>query len=270
MLVLDRRERVVLANVYAESMTGWPRDELIGQRWSVLQPGESAAWISQAMQRLIRHVRLEIVDRTGASLRVVADLAPIGAERLLFTVRQFWPNDLRTRTNSGEFEYTIAAAPGSFTLLRSHNAPEATDAPSARLCFRRLFGRSEPCTDCPILYSGSKSWPRIAVRASRRSPGGFEVVTAHEPVNDEVEVTVRQLSAEAWKSTLSTKIAQMSNRARLSPRERSVLGHLIEGRTISEMADLLGVQPSTVKFHQANVLRKLGIDSRTNIVRALF
>jgi len=48
----------------------------------------------------------------------------------------------------------------------------------------------------------------------------------------------------------------------LHPRELEVLEQLTLGRRNRDIADSLGISPSTVKFHVANVLRKLGVSSR--------
>jgi len=39
---------------------------------------------------------------------------------------------------------------------------------------------------------------------------------------------------------------------------------------VADIAQQLGIAPRTVKFHQANVLQKLGADSRVDLLRVLF
>lgn len=53
------------------------------------------------------------------------------------------------------------------------------------------------------------------------------------------------------------------SRADLSKRERRVLLLAAAGCTNKQIASRLGVTEATVKFHFANVLRKLGAGSRT-------
>ncbi|QHE70176.1 Transcriptional regulator, LuxR family [Rhodococcus sp. WAY2] len=48
----------------------------------------------------------------------------------------------------------------------------------------------------------------------------------------------------------------------LNPRELEVLGHLATGKRNKAIADSLGISESTVKFHVAGVLKKLGVGSR--------
>jgi two-component system nitrate/nitrite response regulator NarL len=52
----------------------------------------------------------------------------------------------------------------------------------------------------------------------------------------------------------------------LTPRERDVLRHLAEGLPNKLIADRLGISESTVKFHVAAILGKLGARSRTEAV----
>ena len=49
----------------------------------------------------------------------------------------------------------------------------------------------------------------------------------------------------------------------LTPRERTILGHLADGWTNRRIADELGVAEKTVKNHVTNLLSKLGMSRRT-------
>jgi DNA-binding NarL/FixJ family response regulator len=55
--------------------------------------------------------------------------------------------------------------------------------------------------------------------------------------------------------------------ARLTEREREVLDLLLLGRTHEDIARLLGITERTSKFHQANLLTKLGAESRLDLLR---
>lgn len=50
---------------------------------------------------------------------------------------------------------------------------------------------------------------------------------------------------------------------RLTPREMEVLRLLVEGRSNQEIADALFISPHTAISHVANIMNKLGVDSRT-------
>ena len=53
-----------------------------------------------------------------------------------------------------------------------------------------------------------------------------------------------------------------------SPREWDVLERLREGATTKEIAERLSVSPVTVRRHVSDLVRKLGVSSRAEAVRA--
>lgn len=53
----------------------------------------------------------------------------------------------------------------------------------------------------------------------------------------------------------------------LTPREQEILGLVSDGRTNAEVGRALWVSPDTVKFHLANVYRKLGVCNRSEAAR---
>jgi DNA-binding NarL/FixJ family response regulator len=56
----------------------------------------------------------------------------------------------------------------------------------------------------------------------------------------------------------------------LTPRERAVVTHLLDGRTNDEIASALGITTRTVEAHLARLFERLGIGSRTELAtRAL-
>jgi DNA-binding CsgD family transcriptional regulator len=66
------------------------------------------------------------------------------------------------------------------------------------------------------------------------------------------------------------RLEQIVAQYALSPREREVFEMLLYGFTADEIAAKLGVSTRTVKFHQTNVLQKLGADSRLDLFRLFF
>ncbi len=53
----------------------------------------------------------------------------------------------------------------------------------------------------------------------------------------------------------------------LTEREREVLTHLAEGATNDEIAGVLVISPKTVERHRENIMRKLNLHSRAELVR---
>jgi DNA-binding NarL/FixJ family response regulator len=56
--------------------------------------------------------------------------------------------------------------------------------------------------------------------------------------------------------------------AGLTPREREILGHIVDGRTNREVAELLTLSVKTVENHRANLMAKLDAHDRDQLVRA--
>jgi DNA-binding NarL/FixJ family response regulator len=54
---------------------------------------------------------------------------------------------------------------------------------------------------------------------------------------------------------------------RLTARERDVLKLAVEGHTTQQIADILVVSPKTVEGHMTNLMAKLGIHNRTELVK---
>ena len=90
---------------------------------------------------------------------------------------------------------------------------------------------------------------------------------------DDLANAIRQ--AFAGKPTLAPEAAQILIQASrqvyhpgidLTGREREVLALLVEGRTNPEIAQILVVSKSTVKFHVSSILNKLQVSSRTEAV----
>lgn len=53
----------------------------------------------------------------------------------------------------------------------------------------------------------------------------------------------------------------------LTEREQEVLGHLADGATNIEIGETLGISPKTVARHRENIMRKLNLHSRTELVK---
>ncbi len=53
----------------------------------------------------------------------------------------------------------------------------------------------------------------------------------------------------------------------LTQREGEVLGHLADGASNVEIAETLGISPKTVARHRENIMRKLNLHSRTELVK---
>lgn len=78
-----------------------------------------------------------------------------------------------------------------------------------------------------------------------------------------VGATYRSLRVAGEVSTRDQIIAA----ARLTERERQVLELILLGRTHDDIATVLGITERTSRYHQQNLLAKLGADSRMDLMR---
>ncbi len=53
---------------------------------------------------------------------------------------------------------------------------------------------------------------------------------------------------------------------RLTPREREVVGWLAQGKSIQEVATILGIASNTVAIHHGNAARRFGAQNRMKLV----
>jgi DNA-binding CsgD family transcriptional regulator len=63
--------------------------------------------------------------------------------------------------------------------------------------------------------------------------------------------------------------ARDADRDRLTPREAQIAGQVAEGKSNREVAEALYLTPKTVEFHLTRVYRKLGVRSRSELVRIM-
>jgi DNA-binding CsgD family transcriptional regulator len=97
----------------------------------------------------------------------------------------------------------------------------------------------------------------------------FRVVTGQPVAHEIVRVTVRCLDSRLLPDLVDAKVGRIADSSGLSERERQVLRLLLRGRGVEDIATMLEIAPRTVKFHQANVLQKLGADSRQDLLRVV-
>ena len=74
-------------------------------------------------------------------------------------------------------------------------------------------------------------------------------------------------------SLLSTEMADLALRDQpadpdpLSPREKTIVKLLVEGKTSKEIAELLYISVFTVRRHRENILRKLNLKKLADLIR---
>jgi PAS domain S-box-containing protein len=279
MALLDRRGVIRLLNAAMEQTLGRSRDEVAGRLWreacALPQTARTSSHgLSQALSGAIQRCQCEAVTGDGRRLRLKLEISLIGRGRdlgLLLTVMEATLVDggLEYIANQDtDYEITVQASDFGHIrkLAQMGTVARSTGAP-ARACFELLHQRQSPCEDCPVLRAGHESWPRMTIRRRARAVDGFEIVSAHPVDTTTVSLSVRFIADSTLRAVYEARLAGIADDAQLSPRERAVLNYLLVGRSLDDIATILGLSRHTVKFHQTNIVRKLGADSRLDIMR---
>ena len=76
------------------------------------------------------------------------------------------------------------------------------------------------------------------------------------------------LEQEARTLELRNELASINDRlAKLTPREREVLTHVIAGRLNKQIAGDLGTVEKTIKLHRSRMMHKIGVRTVADLVR---
>lgn len=135
--------------------------------------------------------------------------------------------------------------------------------------------RDELGLDTPVVVLTSHDDPSLVMEAVRSPVAGYlhadvetdAFVTALKAILCGFTVLGRQARAAfadlAWRPGV---IARATTTAELTSREREVLQSMAEGMTNKEIATRLGVGVRTIELHVSNIIRKLGVQTRTEAV----
>jgi FixJ family two-component response regulator len=122
--------------------------------------------------------------------------------------------------------------------------------------------------DRPVVYVTGAGDIRYAVQAMKAGA----VSCLAEPVQrSELVAAVRDaISQDAARRVRSCQQQELSGRlARLTPRERQVLGLLANGMLNKQIAAELGASEKTIKVHRGRVMEKMQVRTATALVRLL-
>jgi PAS domain S-box-containing protein len=270
-VLLDGDGRVRLMNAAFERLLGWSRMEAEGTPWDSVSGSDGTRWLEQAMRGALRSLDASATTRAGVRLVLRLELAIVGRpgnHGLLLAVTDAAPAEPEARPQDDcDYEISFDRDFGRLRWYKSGGKTAQVVSPGAT-CFSALYGRSKPCDDCPARSDG-QPWPRTMARRLDQGPGSaqFEVIAAEKLSASTVRLSRRLVSESALDAIQQAKLQKVVLEAGLSERERDVLHYLLMGRSVGDIATVLQITPRTVKYHQANVLRKVGADSRADLTR---
>jgi DNA-binding CsgD family transcriptional regulator len=138
-----------------------------------------------------------------------------------------------------------------------------------RRCFEALHRRQRPCEGCPALQTDGTAG-RTTVVPSGFGDSPFAIVSAESASDNSRRMSALFIRRAIAVAFTRARITALAESAGLSQREREVLQLLVLGRSAREMGQALGISERTIKFHQTNLLEKLGAESRLDIFRLFY
>ncbi len=149
----------------------------------------------------------------------------------------------------------LVAGPGTFELPATEvELCVARESPQTKIVFVSALERNDS--------QENEAWPAIGDCAFRHTPAQdflrmvrntSGVATTSEPISMR-RAPQRQSAAFSSEDRI------------LTPREREVLKLLAEGKTVRVAATILGLSSKTVDAHKFNLMRKLGIHNKAELV----
>ena len=86
-------------------------------------------------------------------------------------------------------------------------------------------------------------------------------------IRQQYQELMQRSSPSSIEGLVRRRADELSAELHLSAREREVLDLLLIGRTNEEIGIVLNISTRTAKFHLGNLLQKLGVDSRHELIR---
>ncbi len=121
--------------------------------------------------------------------------------------------------------------------------------------------------DLPIVFLTGRGDIPMSVRALKA--GAEDFLTKPVDGADLLRAIRAALQRGADRRARSDDLAALRERlALLTPREREVLGHVIAGKLNKQIAAALGTGEQNIKVHRGRLMRKLGLKSVADLVRA--
>jgi len=120
--------------------------------------------------------------------------------------------------------------------------------------------------DLPVIMLTGHGTVEMCRRAFKAGAAEF----LEKPVDDELLLETLQHAVRAHVRSRERRAADSAaaeRYARLSPREREVLGLIVEGLTNKEIARALALSPRTVEAHRANLFDKLAAPPLAQLIR---
>lgn len=275
LLALDASGTVRVATSATQKLLERARGELVGRHLRDIVKAASGTALESFLgcTRVAptpRLARATALDGVGHELSVLLDIEPLANGRTGFLCSILSVQPARTFTGQ-DLDYEVAirdGKPGAVRRIAYLGGAAAASELTDRVCFELICGLPAACPQCPAQVVAAEEVGSEHT-SIRHDAGTYRISTAVRTDLHLVHVRRRHLRTDHLRDAQSARIDQLSRDATLSQREREVLEQLLLGAATDEIAMVLGISPRTVKFHQTNLLNKLGADSRVDLLRVL-
>jgi two-component system, LuxR family, response regulator FixJ len=108
----------------------------------------------------------------------------------------------------------------------------------------------------------------VATTRAALKSGAFDFI--EKPLDDEVllrAISAASEASERRRERDARKARFAQSLAKLTPREREVLEHVLAGKHNREIAALLGISPRTIEVYKARIMDKLDVDRLPDLIR---
>jgi FixJ family two-component response regulator len=118
----------------------------------------------------------------------------------------------------------------------------------------------------PVIFLTGHGDIPTTVRAMRR--GAEDFLTKRAPKEDVLDAVKRALDRDARERAERGRLEALRARfAVLTPREREVLRHVVQGKLNKQIAYDLGIHERTVKLHRTAITTKLAVNSIAELMK---
>ena len=267
---IRRDGRVALANQKLLKLLARPRSEVLGHAIDdVLPMADGGDWpLAFALRGTLPSFECATPLRDGGLLLLGGDLGVIGAGDGACLLGVVTRHQAPPRRAAG-LRYEVRLAPTRGELERVWLADGAVSQGfDGALCYRELRGRDAPCEGCPVFATEGAAISTGVVSSPEAE--GVRVISTRCTGAQTAEITSVDVNDNLVSALVTAKVDRLAAESGLTEREHAVLRYILLARSPEEIGSVIGISPRTVKFHQANLLQKLGAESRLDLMRLIF
>ena len=170
---------------------------------------------------------------------------------------------------------TVGRETRQFSSVSDFLKADPLDGPTCLVLDVRMPGRSgldlqselaAVNREIPIIFITAHADVPMSVQAMKR--GAIEFLTKPLRDQDLLDAVEAGLARDRSRRESERRLTALRERfAKLSPREREIMLHVVAGRLNKQIANDVGMAESTVKVHRSNLMRKMNARSLPELSR---